>query len=128
MATRFDTLRTFKAIQAAGVDETAAQAITAAIQDSILDVRDQLATKADLENLRTATKSDFENLRISLTATIDTKIAEVGVKIADMGVKIADVGKSVESAQKTTVFWIVSTGLTLIGVMIAAAVATVKLM
>lgn len=153
MATRFDTLRTFKAIQAAGVDENAAQAITTAIQESILDVRDQLATKSDMDNLRDstkseienlrvatksemenlhvatkseienlsiATKSEIENLRVSLTATIDTKIAEVGVKIAE-------VGESIATAQSATIKWIVATGLSVIGVIVAVAVAFAKL-
>lgn len=90
MATRFDTLRTYTAIKAAGVDEPAAQAITTAIQDSILDVRDQLATKADVQGLKVeidglhaSTKADIDNLRATFTGSLDTKVAELGKQIAD---------------------------------------------
>lgn len=134
MATRFDTLRTFTAIKAAGVDEPAAQAITTAIQDSILDVRDQLATKADVDSLRTSTKGDIdalrlstkadvdalrlatagdiENLRVTLTGLIDTRIAEVGKEIAG-------VGTTVEKAQSATQRWFIATSIALAALILA---------
>lgn len=105
MATDVDTLSTYEAIAAAGIDDRGARAISKAIADHIA------ANRADL-----VTKADLENLRISLTATIDTKIAEVGVKIAV-------VGTAVETAQTATVKWVIITGLAVIAAIISGTVA-----
>lgn len=113
MTTRFDTLRTFTAIKAAGVDETAAQAITTAIQDSILDVRDQLSTKADVEGLRTSIKSDIENVRVKLEAEFTVVRGEMKTWAADIGSKISD-------AQTASIRWTA-------GLLIAAVSTTVAL-
>jgi NADPH-dependent curcumin reductase CurA len=68
MATRIDTLKTYEAIAAAGVDDKAARAISAAIADSASDYRADFATKSDLELLR---------------SDVNTKFAELGKSIAD---------------------------------------------
>ena len=72
MASRFDTMTAFRAIHEAGVEETAAMAITTAIHHSMLDARDELATKDDLENLR-----------LRAIAAIDSRFADVATEIAD---------------------------------------------
>lgn len=79
MAARFDTMTAFKATHEAGVEETAAMASTAAINNSVLDAREELATRDDLENLR-----------VCITASIDTRFAEVATRVADTGKAIQE--------------------------------------
>jgi hypothetical protein len=71
MATRIDTLRTYEAIAAAGVDDKAARAISNAIAEAASDWRADLATKSDLDVVMAATKADIETLRLSTKADIE---------------------------------------------------------
>lgn len=82
MATRIDTLRTYDAIAAAGVDEKAARAISNAIAESAADYRADLVTKSDMETLRTAMKSDIDVLRTGMKSDIDTVKGELRTEIA----------------------------------------------
>lgn len=54
-ATVFDTLSAARDIEAAGLDRRQAEAIAAAIRAA----QGELATRADLDSLRTATRADF---------------------------------------------------------------------
>ena len=68
MATAIDTLATYDAIAASGLDEKAARAISKAIGDSAVAYRADLATKADI----TEVKSDLARLEAKLEAKIDS--------------------------------------------------------
>ncbi|MBV8972545.1 MAG: hypothetical protein JO290_09675 [Sphingomonadaceae bacterium] len=95
MATAFDTLKTYEAIVAAGVDDKAARAISKAIADSIATYREDLATKTDLKLATTA-----------LDAKIDTRVAELKELIA--------------STQNRTIIWMFGMLVAFSGVIIGA--------
>ncbi len=70
MATAIDTLATYDAIAASGLDEKAARAISKAIADSAAVYRADLATKADLTELGSATRTDLARVETSLTSDL----------------------------------------------------------
>ena len=72
MATRIDTLKTYEAITAAGVDDKAARAISNAIAEAATDWRADLATKSDLDAMMAATKADLDTTRAGTKADLDT--------------------------------------------------------
>lgn len=69
-AAAFDTCAAAKRLRDAGFDEDQAEAAVSMVRDAIGSDRDQLATKADLEQLRIATKADLEQLRIATKADL----------------------------------------------------------
>lgn len=101
MATRIDTLKTYEAIAAAGVDDKAARAISNAIADSASDYRADLATKADLEGMKSSTKSDFDLLRKDFES--------LGLRIEGL----------VSSAQNKTLVWMFGMMATFTGIILA---------
>jgi len=72
MATRIDTLKTYEAIAAAGVDDKAARAISNAIAEAASDWRADLATKSDLDAMMAATKADLDSMRAGTKAELDS--------------------------------------------------------
>ena len=72
MATRIDTLKTYEAIAAAGVDDKAARAISNAIAEAATDWRADLATKSDLDAMMAATKADLDSMRAGTKAELDS--------------------------------------------------------
>ena len=64
-AVTFDTLKCVKTLQAAGVAMPQAEAIAAAVRDSTDSA--ELATKADLRELKAVLKSDLRELELSMT-------------------------------------------------------------
>ena len=70
MATNIDTLATYETIAAAGIEDKGARAISKAIADSVSAQRADLATKTDLEALRTAAKADLDSLGLRLEGVI----------------------------------------------------------
>jgi hypothetical protein len=72
MATRIDTLKTYEAIAAAGVDDKAARAISNAIAEAATDWRADLATKSDLDAMMAATKADLDSMRAGTKADLDS--------------------------------------------------------
>ena len=61
MNAAFDTCAAAKRLRDAGFDEDQAEAAVSMVRDAVGHDRDQLATKADLEQLRIATKADLAN-------------------------------------------------------------------
>ena len=57
----FDTYAAAKRLRDAGFDEDQAEATVSMVRDAVGYDRDQLATKADLEQLRITTKADLAN-------------------------------------------------------------------
>lgn len=135
MANKVDTLSTYKTIVDAGIAEAGAQAISRAIDDCILDSVSNLATKADMENLRVLTTTGFglitaalENLRLSFTTALDTKIAEMNSRIAEMNSriaetdsKIADLRTAVERQRSLSIQWVAGLVFALMVTIIGAA-------
>ena len=58
-AATFDTLTTARELEAAGVERRQAEAIAGAVRQAVSADRDELATKADLAELRAATRTDL---------------------------------------------------------------------
>ncbi len=84
MATRIDTLKTYEAIAAAGVDDKAARAISNAIAEAATDWRADLATKSDLDAMMAATKADLDSMRADMKSGFDTMRAETKADLATM--------------------------------------------
>ena len=61
MNAAFDTYAAAKRLRDAGFDEDQAEAAVSMVRDAVGHDRNQLATKADLEQLRIATKADLAN-------------------------------------------------------------------
>jgi ribosomal protein L29 len=79
-AMTFDTLAVSKRLRQAGFTEPQAEAVTAAISDGRQFDLAQLATKADLAELRTATKADLAELRTATKADV----AELKADLAEL--------------------------------------------
>ena len=62
-----DTAKAIRRIEESGVAHKQAAAIVETFADAI----EQIATKADLENLATATKADIENLATAMKADVE---------------------------------------------------------
>ena len=60
----FDTLKAAKALRAAGFDDAQAEAVIATVGDA---VGGNVATKADLQELRTEMKADLQELELRIT-------------------------------------------------------------
>ena len=60
----FDTLKAAKALRAAGFDDAQAEAVIDTVGDA---VSGNVATKADLQELRTEMKADLQDLELRLT-------------------------------------------------------------
>ena len=63
----FDTLKATKLLKASGFEETQAEAVVATVRDA---VSDNVATKADMGELRAELKADMGELRAELKADI----------------------------------------------------------
>ena len=75
----FDTLTTVRELEAAGVERRQAEAHAEALRRAVSADRDELATKADLAELRAATRADlYRALWIQAAALIGAQIAIAG--------------------------------------------------
>ena len=63
----FDTYTAAKHLRDAGFDERQAEAAVSMVRDAVGADREQLATKADLAELRAATRADLAALEARLT-------------------------------------------------------------
>ena len=107
MNATIDTLATYEAIAAAGIDDRGARAISKAIADSLSAYREDLATKVDIAELQAATKADSTKLAtdlVKLEAKLDTRISEVKELIA--------------STQNKTIIWMFGMLVTFAGIII----------
>ena len=66
-AATFDTYAAAKRLRDAGFDEDQAEAAVSMVRDAVGADREQLATKADLAELRAATRADLAALEARLT-------------------------------------------------------------
>ena len=75
----FDTYTAAKHLRDAGFDERQAEAAVSMVRDAVGAVREALATKADLAELRAATRADlYRALWIQAAALIGTQLAIAG--------------------------------------------------
>ena len=75
----FDTLTTARELEAAGVERRQAEAHAEVLRRAVSADRDELATKADLAELRAATRADlYRALWIQGAALIGTQLAIAG--------------------------------------------------
>ena len=91
VALAFDTHKAVKALKEAGPDEALAEAVVATVGDA---VGENIATKADIAELRNATEADIAQIAELRTATkadisesravAKTDIAEVRTEIAEL--------------------------------------------
>lgn len=107
MATAIDTLATYEAIAAAGVGDSGARAISKAIADAVSIYREDLATKTDLADLRTASKTDLLKVESALKGDI------TGVKI-----QVAELRELIASTQNKTIIWMFGMLVTFSGIII----------
>jgi uncharacterized membrane protein len=82
-----DTLASLKQLVAAGMEETQAEAVVKVVNAD----KGQLATKADLEALRSATKADIAALRSELKqfATKNDMLLLAGFQVAVISLAVA---------------------------------------
>ena len=71
MASTFDTLRAARRLKEAGAPEPVAEAIAEVLRESRDFDFSQIATKADIEQLRLATKADIEQLRLATKTDVE---------------------------------------------------------
>ncbi len=95
VALAFDTHKAVKALKEAGADEALAEAVVATVGDA---VGENIATKADIAELRNATEADIAQVRTDIAelrtatkadisesrAAAKTDIAEVRTEIAEL--------------------------------------------
>ena len=75
----FDTYAAAKHLRDAGFDERQAEAAVSMVRDAVGAVREALATKADLAELRAATRADlYRALWIQAATLIGTQLAIAG--------------------------------------------------
>ena len=79
-STSFDTLAAARALEAAGVDRKQAEAHANALRQAATADRDDLATKADLIDLRDALRSELATIRwaIGLLAAL---VFAIGLRV-----------------------------------------------
>lgn len=90
-AVTFDTHRFVKNLTACGFTERQAEVLA---EEQVNLLESNLATKADIEDLRLSTKADIENLRLSTKADIVAVKADllkwmIGAMIAQGGLIVA---------------------------------------
>ncbi|MDR0480219.1 MAG: CCDC90 family protein [Burkholderiaceae bacterium] len=80
-AVTFDTLKFVKTLQAAGVSMPQAEAFASAVRDSTESA--DLATKADLRELKAELKADMRELELRMTVKLGSMlVVAVGVIVA----------------------------------------------
>ncbi len=121
LAVAIDTLRYSKKLQAAGVSPQQADAQAEALSEA---VRDAIATKSDVSDLRNELKHDIAELRAEMKHEIAELRAEVKHDIAElraeMKQEIALLRTEIKDIQVTMLKWIIP-------LMLAQAAAVVSL-
>ena len=108
-ALAFDTYKAVKALQAAGAAEPLAEAVVATVGAA---VGDNVATKADLAEVKAELKAALAGVK----AELKTDLAEVKAELKE------DAAKGIQEVYK---FLVMST-LTIAGTIIATAIAVVR--
>jgi hypothetical protein len=89
VALAFDTHKAVKALKEAGADEALAEAVVATVGDA---VGENIATKADIAELRNATEADIAQVRTDIAElrnATKADISELRTEIAEVKVDIA---------------------------------------
>ena len=109
----YDTLRKIPEVS----DEEAKQAVA-----DIANSR-EVATKADIAELKAATKADIAELKAETKADIAELKAETKADIKDMATKtdIAELKAEMYRVNNRTIMWIVGVGVAVAGIVIAVA-------
>ena len=115
-----DTLSIARELRAADLPAEQAEAIAAAIGRAVAE---SSATKADLDLVRSDLGHDIEQVR----ADLDRKIEQVRVDLerkieqlrADLERKIEQVRTEVEKAKNQLILWVITSQVTLAGIIIA---------
>jgi len=79
----FDTLKFVKTLQAAGVSVTQAEAFASAVRDSTESA--DVATKADLRELKTELKADLRELELRMTIKLGSMMVVAVAVVAALG-------------------------------------------
>ena len=81
MAATLGTLQIAKRLEAAGMAQRAAETLAELLQEREVASREAVATKADIESLRSETKADIELLRAEIKADIELLRSETKADI-----------------------------------------------
>ena len=118
-----DTLTTYEAIAAAGIDDRGARAISKAIADSVAANHAELATKADLLAVKSELRAEIAALRTELKVEIAALRTELKTDLAALEAKldarIAELRELIASTQNRTIIWNFGMLVTFAGVIIA---------
>ena len=134
-ALAFDTYKAVKALREAGADEALAEAVVATVGDAI---GGNVATKADLAEVKAELKSDIAVVRADLKSDIAAVKADLKSDIAAVKADLAEVKAELKSdiaAVKTDIaevearlyrhLWMMAAGI--VGLTVSLTVALVKL-
>ena len=119
-ALAFDTYKAVKALREAGADEALAEAVVATVGDAI---GGNVATKADLAEVRAELKSDMAAVKADLAevkAELKSDMAAVKADLAEVKSDIAEV-----EARLYRHLWAMAAGI--VGLTVSLTVALVKL-
>lgn len=95
----FDTLKAAEALQQAGFTGVQARAVT----QTIVEAQDNLASKADIRELRVETKADIRELRVEMKAEFKTlrgEMAELRGEMAELRAEVQGVRSEVQALSK----------------------------
>ena len=126
----FDRTRYTDKLRDNGVDEKTARAHSDALDGAL---RDAVATKTDLLELKSELKTDIAELRTELKtdiaeleARIDTQFADVHLKFADVNTRFAEQSTKIEAAKIDILRWLIATQLALAGLIIGVMLKFMK--
>jgi hypothetical protein len=115
----FDRTRYTDKLRDNGVDEKTARAHSDALDGAL---RDAVATKTDLLELKTELKTDIAELE----ARMDTQFADIHLKFADINTKFAEQNAKTETAKLDILRWLVATQLVLAGLIVGVMLKFMK--
>jgi hypothetical protein len=107
-AIAFDTHASVKRLMQSGMPEAQAEALVEVVSKTA-DMPDisNLATKADLEQLRLATKADLDQLRLATKADLEQLRLSTKADIAGVDARITMVDARVTAVKGELIYWII---------------------
>jgi len=131
IAVMMDTLQISRRMRDAGATEPVAEAMAKTFAESTAVVREDLATKADLEALRLATKTDLETFRLATKTDLEALRVATKADIGALGIEtkneinglkleLAQLETRIQAGQNRLLVWIG-------GMLVATIGATVTL-
>ena len=123
-ALAFDTYKAVKALREAGADEALAEAVVATVGDAI---GGNVATKADLAEVKAELKSDIAVVRADLKSDIAAVKADLAEVKAELKSDIAAVKTDIAEVEARLYrhLWMMAAGI--VGLTVSLTVALVKL-